>query len=165
MLCYKCINYPTIVWFLSFSSAATAKCHILSRSNGNRSNPPPRPRNPTSQVLRWTTCFRWRKKLLSSTPSPLSRGYTYLNKWKLIHDYQEKQHESLGALESIRNWWYQVKIDRMKIFYLLTLTFRYWQRHIVLALKCLPPIFFNNQASCLLHLPLLSHNLKREYVS
>ena len=104
------------------------------------------------------------KKLHSSTPSPLSRGYKYLNKWKLIHDYQEKQHESLGALESIRNWWYQVKIDRMKIFYLLTLTFRYWQRHIVLALKCLPPIFFNNQARCLLHLPLLSHNLKREYV-
>ena len=97
MLCYKCTNYPTIVWFLSFSSAATAKCHILSRSNGNRSNPPPRQRNPTSQVLRWTTCFRWRKKLLSSTPSPLSRGYTYLNKWKLIHDYLGKAAWIVGS--------------------------------------------------------------------
>ena len=97
MLCYKCTNYPTIVWFLSFSSAATAKCHILSRSNGNRSNPPPRPRNPTSQVLRWTTCFRWRKKLHSSTPSPLSRGYTYLNKWKLIHDYLGKAAWIVGS--------------------------------------------------------------------
>ena len=97
MLCYKCTNYPTIVWFLSFSSAATAKCHILSRSNGNRSNPPPRPRNPTSQVLRWTTCFRWRKKLLSSTPSPLSRWYTYLNKWKLIHDYLGKAAWIVGS--------------------------------------------------------------------
>ena len=37
------------------------------------------------------------KKLHSSTPSPLSRGYTYLNKWKLIHDYLGKAAWIVGS--------------------------------------------------------------------
>ena len=102
------------------------------------------------------------KTLFFNSLSSLSRGYTWLqasnispclNKWKFIYDYWGKAAWIVGALEFIR----------IKIFYLISL--RYWQRNKVCALKCLLQIFFNNQASCLLHVLVLRHNLRREYVS
>ena len=124
---HKLSHYCVISFFLFCRDCPNAPIH--SRWNENRTNPPLRPQNRTSPVLRLTTCLR-KNSVLQLPLLSLVDTHTWLqasnispclNKWKFIYDYWGKAAWIIGSF----------RIHQNEEFYLISL--RYWQRNKVCA--------------------------------